>query len=654
MLRGKENSWEDIMKRSVLLAFALLSSVVSTYAQFTFTSIDYPGGTLTTARGINNQGEIVGSYRIVPPRHALLIRKGKFIPLAKKSVLATNYSEAFKINDHGDVVGNYQGNDGFTHGFLLHEGVVNTLDFSGASDTYAFGINNVGTVVGYWDILDPSGNVVENHGFIWENGSFQQKDFPGSVDSVILGINNRGELVGEWDAGITSPIGHGFVCSKGNCSSYDVPLTGATLTQVDDINADGQMVGAYIDGTGGVHGFLASGTSFTSLDFPGAMNTLAWGINSAGQIVGNFHNVDGSLHGFLAQPTSVGKPEYAYSANLNQITGFNVDLGTGALSAPSNVAGPNDAGGMVADPSAKFLYVSDFTGSAIDGFAINPSTGGLSQINGSPFQVGNENGPAGMAIDPAGKFLFLAHANLNSIFAFTRDPNTGAITSVPGSPFAAATSPFHVAVHPSGNFLYASNYNDSMGSISAYTIDPATGVLAQIAGSPFATQAGYPGPGRLAIDPRGKFLYVGLDGTVNANHFVAAFSIDSSTGALTAIAGSPFTTGSGPLSVAVDRSGGYLYTANSFDNTISGFAIDPATGVLTSVSGSPFATGALGGFPFALAVDPSGMFLYTGNQASNNVSGLSLNATTGALTTIPGSPFAGVTNPYDLIVVKIP
>lgn len=348
------------------------------------------------------------------------------------------------------------------------------------------------------------------------------------------------------------------------------------------------------------------------------------------------------------------KPEYAYSANLNQITGFTVNVTSGALSAPTNVPGPNDAGGMVTDTSAKFLYVSDFTGAAIDGLAIDPATGGLTPISGSPFPVGSANGPAGMAIDSAGKFLFLAHTNLNSIFAFTRDANTGTLTPVPGSPFAAGSTPFRVAVHPSAKFLYASNLNDPMGSISAYTIDPTRGALAEIAGSPFATQAGFPGPGRLAIEPGGKYLYVGLGGTANPNHFVAAFSIDPSTGALTPVPGSPFSTGNGSFSVAVDQSGKYVYKANSFDNTISAFAIDTGTGALTLVSGSPFATGAVGGFPFALAMEPAGMFLYTANQGSDNISGLSVNVTTGALTPISGSPFDGVANPFDLTIVRIP
>src|SRR5215472_14652055 len=93
------------MKRLSILALTVLALVASASAQFTFTPIDFPGGTLTTARGINNHGDIVGSYRVVPPRHALLVRGGNFIPLAPTTVLGTNLSEAFKSNDRGDRSG---------------------------------------------------------------------------------------------------------------------------------------------------------------------------------------------------------------------------------------------------------------------------------------------------------------------------------------------------------------------------------------------------------------------------------------------------------------------------------------------------------------------------------------------------------------------
>jgi len=297
------------MKRLFWLGLFLMGACIPSRAQLTFTSIDFPGGTLTTTRGINNNGDIVGSYRITPPRHALLIRAASYVPLAPTSVLGTNFSEAFKSNDSGDVVGDFIGDDGFTHGFLLNDAGITTLDFPGASDTIAFGINESGTVAGYWDLLDAFGNLIAYHGFTWRSGIFSEVDFPGAIDTGVTGINAAGDLVGFWDTGVASPIGHGFVFSHGTFTSFDVPVTGATVTQANDINASGQIVGTYIDANGLLHGFLMGRGAFSTIDFPGAGQTSAWGINSAGQIVGNYSIVPGGVpHGFLAQPGNKGKP----------------------------------------------------------------------------------------------------------------------------------------------------------------------------------------------------------------------------------------------------------------------------------------------------------------------------------------------------------
>jgi len=43
--------------------------------------------------------------------------------------------------------------------------------------------------------------------------------------------------------------------------------------------------------------------------------------------------------------------------------------------------------------------------------------------------------------------------------------------------------------------------------------------------------------------------------------------------------------------VAVDQSGRFLYVSNRNAGTVSGFRIDEATGALTAVPGSPFAAG---------------------------------------------------------------
>jgi len=47
--------------------------------------------------------------------------------------------------------------------------------------------------------------------------------------------------------------------------------------------------------------------------------------------------------------------------------------------------------------------------------------------------------------------------------------------------------------------------------------------------------------------------------------------------------------------------------ANFGSDTVSGYTINPATGALTAIAGSPFAAGIE---PIAIAVDPKGKFVY--------------------------------------------
>jgi probable HAF family extracellular repeat protein len=54
---------------------------------------------------------------------------------------------------------------------------------------------------------------------------------------------------------------------------------------------------------------LLSDGEYTTLDFPGAMNTVANGINNLGQIVGYYVDANGNEHGFLATPTQAPVPE---------------------------------------------------------------------------------------------------------------------------------------------------------------------------------------------------------------------------------------------------------------------------------------------------------------------------------------------------------
>lgn len=81
----------------------------------------------------------------------------------------------------------------------------------------------------------------------------------------------------------------------------------------------------------------------------------------------------------------------------------------------------------------------------------------------------------------------------------------------------------------------------------------------------------------------------------------------------------------------------FVYAAGEGSPNISAFQLNAATGALTVVPGSPF-NGRSN--PHALAVDPAGKFLFVANQTENNISVFAIDPTSGALTEVPNSPFA--------------
>jgi len=94
--------------------------------------------------------------------------------------------------------------------------------------------------------------------------------------------------------------------------------------------------------------------------------------------------------------------------------------------------------GITVDPTGKFAYVTNYEGFTVSGYEINPSTGGLTAVPGSPFAAGE--GPTSVTVDPSGKFVYLSDdfANgqqVNGVWAYGIDNATGTLTGLPGSPF---------------------------------------------------------------------------------------------------------------------------------------------------------------------------------------------------------------------------
>src|SRR5215469_4861424 len=226
--------------------------------------------------------------------------------------------------------------------------------------------------------------------------------------------------------------------------------------------------------------------------------------------------------------------------------------------------------------------------------------------------------PVSIVIHPSGKFIYVANSAGNNVtllatsgkgtLAVPKDP----ITNNALGPFTAGTGPVALAVAPGGQFLYVLNGGSS--NISVFTIDTSTGNLSALKTSPFGTPAS---PVSIAIAGNGKFLYVANP----ALGTVSGFTIGSD-GSLAAITGSPFTTGGAPSWVVIDSSSKFLYVADTTGNQILGFSVDANSGAPTPITGSPFATGSQ---PVSLAIDSNSGVLVAANRGSNNISVYAVN-----------------------------
>ncbi len=263
-------------------------------------------------------------------------------------------------------------------------------------------------------------------------------------------------------------------------------------------------------------------------------------------------------------------------------------------------------------------------------------------VTGSPFSTGS--GPSSVAFSPdvsGNVFAAVANSGDNNVSVYSVDTMTGVFTPVSGSPFPVGSTPYSVAFSPdvSGN-VFAAVANNLDNDVSVYSVNTTTGLFTPVSGSPFSAGSA---PYSVAFSPDvsgNVFAAVANSGDNN----VSVYSVDTMTGVFTPVSGSPFPVGSTPFSVAFspDVSGNvFAAVANTVDSNVSVYSVNTTTGAFTQVSGSPFSTGS-GPYSVAFSPDIAGnLFAAVANSGDNNVSVYSVNTTTGAFTQVPGSPFPG-------------
>ena len=280
---------------------------------------------------------------------------------------------------------------------------------------------------------------------------------------------------------------------------------------------------------------------------------------------------------------------------------------------------------------AEYSYVLNTADDTISAYTVDATTGALAPVD-APIATGAS--PSAIVGTSDKRFVFVANAGSNDVSAFTVNPTTGALTAIPGSPIAAGVNPQAIlvidAVSGPSYLLVANAGSDNT---SVYQID-LTGALTLLATG--APNPAVKGPGS-AFGAGGMFLYTANPDSTNPS--ISGFSVGPGTGQTSPLSGSPFPL---PVShnIAADQTGAYLYVTSGA--SILGYGIDASTGALTALPGFPVAAGANA---YSLSIDSTNRFLYAANDGAANISGFRLDASTGALTPIPGSPFPGGNHP---------
>ncbi len=343
--------------------------------------------------------------------------------------------------------------------------------------------------------------------------------------------------------------------------------------------------------------------------------------------------------------------------------------------------------GCIRDYTSDYLYaVSNTNNGAISAYAVDYQTGVLTTLSGSPF-TSNLTNPSTVVAAPNGKTIYVIGGSENAqveVMSVGEDGTLyGAATpNLPGT----ATYPTAAATDTTGSYLYVayefesgySAVSPGPGGVAIYPIQ-SNGTL----GTPTTVNVGFT-PVAIAVSAPtctatpalpssvsgltspNCVIYGSLSGTNNGytNTFVyvvdqdqepsgtpvptiLGFVQNASNGNLVPITGTNAKGGWGagvlPTAIAIDPTGTFVYVTDALENEVYGYQIsNGSSGVLTGMTSSPYPTGQ---YPVAITIEPRGKYVYVANYNSNTVSSYSLNLGNGALGATAGANFITETAP---------
>ncbi len=252
----------------------------------------------------------------------------------------STFTVPYGINESGTIVGYYQDAQFIYHGFVRDlSGSITTFDAPGAAiapnaGTLAFGINDAGQIVGYYSPATAPGTSI---GYIRDAiGTITSIQASNATYTQPSAINSAGQVagcaarnlycndIGSHDEGIVRDI-------SGNIT-VSFPQNSITVNPLS-INSKGDVTGFYLDSKNSFHGFTRASTGkITEFDAPGAYSlggsagTRPWSINDNTAVAGFYQDATLRTRGFVRDPkgniTSFDAP-----GTLTQTTAVAINAG---------------------------------------------------------------------------------------------------------------------------------------------------------------------------------------------------------------------------------------------------------------------------------------------------------------------------------------
>jgi 6-phosphogluconolactonase len=334
--------------------------------------------------------------------------------------------------------------------------------------------------------------------------------------------------------------------------------------------------------------------------------------------------------------------EYLFTAEGTGVGAYAIDPSSGAITTmPGSPFGGGCISSVAATPDAEHLYALSFYNSDVRGYGIDGD--GVPQLlAGFPRTL--LGGPRGIAIEPQGRFGYIVHASSNDwLTTWGIDRNTGALTSLPPD-LGVGCSPAAVVVDGSGKYIYTTE-GFPTAAIRKFQIDQTTGAplgLGNTIGQYSTSLRAHPSGYLYALSPS------------SSDRNILAYRVEAD-GSLTDITGgTPYRLGFGPTnlsgaSLAVDASRDFLYASANETDELFQYRIDTSTGALSITHGLGTANGA------AIATSAGGRYVFAGgdNGSGGGVIYAYRVADNGTLTAVPGSPFPVASGQvHDALVVS--